>query len=48
MSPQSQAFPFLPLGEVLRFLQLRGTLSETELLRQFRLWVRQRIAANWA
>jgi Uma2 family endonuclease len=46
-SQQSRAFPFLPLGEVLRFLQLRGTLSETDLLRQFRLWVRQRIAANW-
>jgi Uma2 family endonuclease len=46
-SQQSQAFPSLPLGAVLRFLQLRSTLSETEVLRQFRLWVRQRIAANW-
>jgi Uma2 family endonuclease len=46
-SPNSQAFPFLPLGEVLRFLQLRSTMSETDLLRQFRLWVRQRISAGW-
>lgn len=46
-SQNSQAFPFVPPGEVLRFLQLRSTLSETEMLRQFRLWVRQRIAANW-
>jgi Uma2 family endonuclease len=46
-SQQSQAFPFFPPGEVLRFLQLRNTFGETELLRQFRLWVRQRIAANW-
>ena len=44
---QSLAFPFLPPTEVLRFLQLRSTMSETELLRQFRLWLRQRIAANW-
>lgn len=46
-SPNSKAFPFLPLSEVLRFLQLRSTLTEMELLRQFRLWVRQRIASGW-
>jgi Uma2 family endonuclease len=47
-SQQSQAFSFLPPDDVLRFLQLRGSLSETEMLRQFPLWVRQRIAANWS
>ena len=46
-SERSHAFPFLPLAELARFLQLRSTLSETELVRQFRSWVRERIAAGW-
>jgi Uma2 family endonuclease len=46
-SLQSQAFPFLPIAELTRFLSLRATMSETELLRQFRAWVRQQIAAGW-
>jgi Uma2 family endonuclease len=46
-SPQSKAFPFLPMPEVTRFLALRSTLNETDLMRQFRTWVQGRIAANW-
>jgi hypothetical protein len=47
LSQQSQAFPFLPLAELTRFLGMRSTMSETDLLRQFRAWVRGRVAANW-
>jgi Uma2 family endonuclease len=46
-SRQSRAFPFLALAEVERFLGMRSAHSETELVRQFRTWVRGRIAANW-
>jgi Uma2 family endonuclease len=46
-SGQSRVFPFLPVAEVARFLGMLATLSETELLRQFRAWVRDRIAAGW-
>jgi Uma2 family endonuclease len=47
LSPQSRAFPFLPVAEVGRFLGMRSSLSETEVVRQFRAWVRDRIAAGW-
>lgn len=46
-SDRSQAFPFLPMNDLTRFMTLRSTLSETELVRQFRAWVRERIAASW-
>jgi len=46
-SAQSRAFPFLPMAEVERFLGMRASLSETDLVRQFRAWVRDRIAAGW-
>ena len=46
-APASRAFPFLPLAELERFLGLHATLGETELVRQFRAWVRERIAAEW-
>jgi Uma2 family endonuclease len=46
-SERSQAFPFLPMKELTRFMTMRSTLSETELVRQFRAWVRERIAAGW-
>jgi Uma2 family endonuclease len=44
----SRAFPFLDLAEVARFLALRAARSNAVLLREFRAWVRQRIAAAWA
>jgi Uma2 family endonuclease len=43
----SRAFPFLPIPEVERFMGMRTTLAETDLVRQFRAWVRDRIAAGW-
>jgi Uma2 family endonuclease len=46
-SALSRAFPFLPLSELSRFLGMRAKLSETDLVRQFRSWVRERIAAGW-
>jgi Uma2 family endonuclease len=46
-SDRSRAFPFLPLAELTRFLAARSTQSETDLVRQFRAWARERIAANW-
>jgi Uma2 family endonuclease len=47
VSQGSRAFPFLAMAELARFLGMRSAHSETELGRQFRAWVRERIAANW-
>lgn len=46
-SDRSRAFPFLPMIEVARFVALRSNHSETDVVRQFRSWVRERIAAGW-
>jgi Uma2 family endonuclease len=46
-SPHSPAFPFLPMSEIERFLGMRSSLGETDLVRQFRAWLRGRIAAGW-
>jgi Uma2 family endonuclease len=40
----SLAFPFLPMVEVERFLLRRTTTAETPLVRQFRDWVREKLA----
>lgn len=45
-SNRSRAFPFLPLDEVARFLTSKG-VSETQLLRSFRAWVREQMARGW-
>lgn len=42
-SERSRALPFLPVVELVRFLQQDATQSETKLLRAFRVWVRERI-----
>jgi Uma2 family endonuclease len=47
ISERSRAFPFLPVDELIRFLGLRSTQSETDIIRQFRAWVRERIATGW-
>ena len=44
-SPTSDAFPELPMAEVMRFLRLRHELSETRLIRAFRQWVREHLAS---
>jgi Uma2 family endonuclease len=46
-SPSSRAFPFVPMSELERFLGMSKLTPETELIRQFRAWVRERIAAEW-
>lgn len=44
---RSQYFPQVPLPELLRFLQMRTQVDETTLLRLFREWVQQQMAAGW-
>jgi len=45
-SNRSKAFPFLPLTEFAQFLT-RTDLSETQLLRSFRAWVRKQKKRGW-
>jgi Uma2 family endonuclease len=45
-SDRSKAFPFLPLGEFVEFLA-RTDLSEMQLVRSFRGWVRKRKKEEW-
>ncbi len=44
---RSQYFPQVPLAELVRFLQMRTQVDETTLLRLFREWVQQQMAAGW-
>jgi Uma2 family endonuclease len=44
---RSAAFPFLPVAELVRFLGMNATMSETKVLQAFRAWVRERMAHNW-
>jgi Uma2 family endonuclease len=46
-SERSRYFPFLPLSEVVAFLHRRTQMEETQLVRSFRLWVREQIAKGW-
>jgi Uma2 family endonuclease len=46
-SVRSRALPMLATGEVVRFLNLQQTMSETKLLRAFRQWVRDQQAQGW-
>ncbi|MCI0458034.1 MAG: Uma2 family endonuclease [Gemmataceae bacterium] len=43
----SCSFPGLNASDLLPFLDLRKQTDETSLVRQFRVWVRQRIADGW-
>lgn len=43
----SRAFPNLQADQVARFLALRGELDANSIIRQFRAWLRGRIAAGW-
>jgi Uma2 family endonuclease len=45
-SKRSKAFPFLPWNEFTKFLTKTG-ISETQLVRSFRAWVRQQMAHGW-
>jgi len=44
VTPTSLAFPFLKPDELVRFLNLRLTQDENEVVQDFRVWVRQEIA----
>ena len=46
-SKASLAFPFVAMKEVERLVRVNSTLSDSDLVRQFRAWVRERIAAEW-
>jgi Uma2 family endonuclease len=45
-SPESQAFPTLLPAELAPFLALRQQMNDNEVVRQFRAWVCQQIAAG--
>jgi Uma2 family endonuclease len=45
-SPRSVAFPLITPADLVRFLDLRVTQDENAVVRQFRTWVRQQIAAQ--
>lgn len=47
-SNSSLYFPQVPLVELVRFYQMRTFLDENSLLRAFRSWVQQQLAAGWA
>jgi Uma2 family endonuclease len=44
---RSLAFPFLLVAELLPFLALNATQSETKVIQAFRVWVQAQIAGNW-
>jgi hypothetical protein len=46
-APQSVSFPFLPVSELLRFVELADTMSDIQLMRTFRTWVREQVARGW-
>jgi len=46
-SEASAAFPELAASEILRFLALRQSTSETQLVVAFRRWVREQIDQGW-
>lgn len=43
---QSAALPQLPIAEVVRFLERRVSLGETQLIRSFRAWLRERFLGD--
>jgi len=47
VSPTSAIFPFVPMQELVRFLQMRTQMDDNSVVRAFRTWVRERIAAGW-
>jgi hypothetical protein len=47
-TPTSAALPMVPVAELLRFLELLRTTSETQVSRQFFDWVREQQTAGWA
>jgi Uma2 family endonuclease len=46
-SSTSRSFPFLPVTQLVRYLNRRKTLGNAALIREFRTWVRDQIARDW-
>jgi Uma2 family endonuclease len=46
VTPKSRAFPALSPADLLSFLALQGQMDENTIIRQFRAWIRQRIASG--
>jgi Uma2 family endonuclease len=46
-SPVSRSFPMLSASEIVRFIRMQGTMSETGLIRVFRGWVREQQTLGW-
>lgn len=44
---ESGHFPLLPIAKIQEFLLQRGQMDETKLVKSFRQWVRQQMAAGW-
>ena len=44
---RGRAFPFLPVVELVRFVHLWATLSDTAIVRAFRAWVREQKGRHW-
>ena len=47
VAERSRFFPQVPLSELVRFIRLWDQTSERDLIKSFREWVRQQIAAEW-
>lgn len=47
VAERSKFFPFLPIEELVRFLQQYGTISETVLFENFFEWAREQRDTNW-
>jgi Uma2 family endonuclease len=46
-SPISRSFPLLAAHELVRFVRMCGTMSQTRLVLSFREWVREQQALGW-
>jgi Uma2 family endonuclease len=47
VAERSRFFPFLDMQDLVRFVRMYGSVSETELMDTFANWVRERAAAGW-
>jgi Uma2 family endonuclease len=46
-SPVSRSFPMLSASEIVRFMRMQGTMSETRLVQAFRKWIREQQTLDW-
>jgi Uma2 family endonuclease len=43
---RSPSLPDLPVGDLMRFVEMRGTMGETDLLAAFEEWVKTTVSAD--